>query len=162
MSEEQPRMLGIPVTWASNTWSPLKTHHAAVIGLEMSPLPTRMYRARNNGWYVVWWILFLLLLTFSGSTCLQDSPNHVPTIISGSVHPFWDCSCAEPMVPADGFNVRAMKCIFFLSNFVAQTMKSYTARSWLMRLRIGHRLLCRHMMVKWDSKPSQCPFDSLN
>ena len=46
-----------------------------------------LYRGGNNGWYVVWWILFLLLLTYSASTCLQHSPNHVPTIISPSV--FW-------------------------------------------------------------------------
>ena len=30
--------------------------------------------------------MFLLLLTSSASTCLQHSPNHVPTIISPSVN----------------------------------------------------------------------------
>ena len=45
-----------------------------------------VYRAGNNGWYVVWRILFLLLLTSSASTCLQQSPKHVPTIISLSLH----------------------------------------------------------------------------
>ena len=41
---------------------------------------TNRYRAGHNGWYVVWWILFLLLLTSSASTCLQHSRNLGPAI----------------------------------------------------------------------------------
>ena len=36
--------------------------------------------------HVVSWILFLLLLTSSCSTCLQHSPNHVQRLFSGSVY----------------------------------------------------------------------------
>ena len=35
------------------------------------------YRAEKKSLYVVWWSLFLLLLTTSASTCLQHSRNHV-------------------------------------------------------------------------------------
>ena len=43
------------------------------------PLPPPcMYRARLIGGPQVWWILFLLLLTTSASTCLQHSRNLGP------------------------------------------------------------------------------------
>ena len=35
--------------------------------------------------HVIWWILFLLLLTSSASTCLQHSPNHVHRLFLDSV-----------------------------------------------------------------------------
>ena len=46
---------------------------------------------------MVWWSLFLLLLTTSASTCLQHSHNHVQVLISGPVYwfPFWLVKCLE-------------------------------------------------------------------
>ena len=60
-----------------------KTIH---MNLVQSLLTTKgTHRARKKSLHVVLWILFLLLLTSSCSTCLQHSPNHVQRLFSGSV-----------------------------------------------------------------------------
>ena len=45
----------------------------------------RAYRAEKKSSYVVWWSLFLLLLTTSVSTCQQHSRNHVRGLFFRSV-----------------------------------------------------------------------------
>ena len=47
----------------------------------------KAYRAEKKSLYVVWWSLFLLLLTTSASTCLKHSPNHVRRLFLSSVKP---------------------------------------------------------------------------
>ena len=45
-----------------------------------------LYRAETISLYMVWWSLFLLVLTTSASTCLQHSRNHVQRNFLSSVH----------------------------------------------------------------------------
>ena len=56
-----------------------------------------VYRGGNNGWYVVWWVLFLLLLTFSQLPCSILPTTYQPlfpslylvavAVIQSTMHP---------------------------------------------------------------------------